>query len=116
MKHKFILGLAASLVVTASHATLFQQAPSVASDVKVTGLPDFSKLMQSEGSKVVHINLIQKSSSDAQNPMNELLRRFFQQGQGSKMMKKRSRKSLPRRHRVHQVSALDSLFPKKVTF
>lgn len=83
MKHKFILGLAASLVVTASHATLFQQSPPVASDAKVTGLPDFSKLMQSEGSKVVHINSIQKASSDAQNPMNELLRRFFQQGQGS---------------------------------
>lgn len=66
-------------------------------ELKITNYPDFTKLMASEGIKVVHINAVQKANPAALNPL-ELLKRLLppeEAEEAEKEFKKDSRKDKP---------------------
>lgn len=72
-------------------------APDTLPELKITNYPDFTKLMASEGIKVVHINAVQKASPSALNPM-ELLKRLLppeEAEEAEKEFKKDMRKEKP---------------------
>lgn len=71
--------------------------PATSGEPKITNYPDFTKLMASEGIKVVHINAVQKANPAALNPL-ELLKRLLppeEAEEAEKEFKKDMRKEKP---------------------
>ena len=72
-------------------------AEETTSELKITNYPDFTKLMASEGIKVVHINAVQKASPAALSPL-ELFKRLLppeEAEEAEKEFKKDMRKEKP---------------------
>lgn len=72
-------------------------APDTVSELKITNYPDFTKLMASEGVKVVHINAVQKANPAALSPL-ELFKRLLppeEAEEAEKEFKKDTRKEKP---------------------
>ena len=77
--------------------TATKKTGNASNEPQITNYPDFTKLMASEGIKVVHINAVQKSSPAELNPL-ELFKRLLPQEEGDdteKESKKDFRKEKP---------------------